>query len=93
MRCDEGHEHESLSAALACVRNGNPGTKGYIAGRPKVAPHARINTGDSQRVSVTVGRVGTRRGGRPRKYESDAIANRERQRRYRARRRAQSDGS
>src|SRR5262245_14630234 len=65
-----------------------------VQGAENEAQGTRINSGDSTRVSVTPQatrerpgpRVGARRGGRPRKYATDAIASRESSRAYRERR-------
>jgi hypothetical protein len=86
MRCDAGHEHESLDAALACVRRS---TKATTQGRSKAPRISRASAGKSKRVSVTRALFPTRRGGRPRIHADEQAANRERQRRYRARRREQ----
>jgi hypothetical protein len=67
-------------------RNGNGGGAREIQGPPKRLSGTRLNIGDSEGVSVTPGPGSTRRGGRPRRYASDAEGNRARQRRYRARR-------
>jgi hypothetical protein len=84
-------------------RNGNP--RAPLGGGPArvplspygppqgVASATRMNTGDSTWVSVTPGRSGARRGGRPRVHENPAAGNRARQRTYRARRRATVSGA
>jgi hypothetical protein len=88
-----------VRAAIAAVqtaraRNGNPpergGPEGGGRGIPGLAARAsgtRINTGDSEGVSVTPGPARPPRIGRPPKYRTAAEANRARQRAYRARRR------
>ncbi len=59
------------------------------ASRSEAPSRTRINSGNSARVSITrATRAGARRGGRPRRHASDAIARREASRAYRARRRA-----
>jgi hypothetical protein len=61
-----------------------PAAHREIPGRAETPSGTRINTGDSEGVSVTPGRP----GGRPRRHASTAEGNRARQRAYRARQRS-----
>jgi hypothetical protein len=85
-------------AARAAGWNGGPrvtetgGGRRGIPGPPSPPAGTRINTGDSEGVSVTPGRGPTRLGGRPRQYATPAESNRVRQRAYRARRRSSAEG-
>jgi hypothetical protein len=68
-------------------RTSSPGLLPRVAQEP--ASGARVNSGDSRRVSVTRPVIETssapRRGGRPRKHASDRVASRESSRAYRQR--------
>jgi hypothetical protein len=73
MRCDQGHDHDTLEAATACVRV----TKPALATSPLVEPRSLESSPEAARVAE--------RGGRPRLYASNAA----RQAAYRQRRRAE----
>jgi hypothetical protein len=87
------HEYNELrlrTALAAAARNGNPGACRRVPGCTNAAQESRTNTGDSIRVSVTGGLASARRGGRPRRYTTEAEGNRLRQRAYRQRRRSRN---
>jgi hypothetical protein len=83
-----GSKWEAECPVLRAQKADDAAAHTVVAGDPELASGTRMNSGDSDRVSVTRRPPGPRRGGRPRKFATAALAHAAAQRAYRERRHA-----